>query len=150
MHDMETGMRSCRISGQCGAALTPIQAGGGLWPTWQAHSCPRSLNNSFPGHPQIRERKQRDQLPRVLGQALVSDLGESKLALDDSKRMLDLGAYTGLNLLQLFNQLMAAPILVQRSALARSHCYMPVHPARLGTLHGPLVARIGKHRHFFP
>ena len=53
----------------------------------QAHSSPGPHQLSA-CHPQIRQRKQRHQLGRVLGQPLVAHLGEAELALDDTKRVL--------------------------------------------------------------
>ena len=49
-------------------------------------------------HPQIAQGKQRDQLRRVLGQPFVTDLGETKLAFDDSEGVPHLGPHTGLEL----------------------------------------------------
>ena len=64
----------------------------GLLPVQQAHSCPLHLQNSLAHHPQVRQRKHHQQLRGVLGQASVACLAVSKLALDDSKRMLNLGS----------------------------------------------------------
>ena len=43
-------------------------------------------------HPQIGERKQRDDLPGVLLESAIANLGETELLLDDPERMLDDGA----------------------------------------------------------
>jgi hypothetical protein len=125
--------------------IRPFQGGRGRFPALQAHSCLHSLKNSLPGHPQIAQRKQRDQLRRVLGQAPVAHLHEAELALDHPKRMPHLGPDAGLDLLQLLDQSVTAAAVVQRLALARSHRHVPVHSRRLGPLHGALVTRIGKH-----
>lgn len=50
-------------------------------------------------HPQIRQRKQRHQIGRVLGQAPVLDLDVAKLPLDDPQRMLHLCPDAGFDLL---------------------------------------------------
>src|SRR5450830_540715 len=55
----------------------------------QSSLCP--LQDSLPGHPQVRQCKQRAQLRRrVLGQPQVAHFGKAKLTLDDTKRMLAL------------------------------------------------------------
>src|SRR5690554_3081614 len=66
-----------------------------------------------PRHPQIRQRKQRNQLCGVLGQATEAHLGVTKLALDHPEWMFDLGTYLRLGLLDF------ALGLVQRAALAQ-------------------------------
>ena len=54
----------------------------GHLPTLQAHSSRRPLNNSFSHHPQVAQRKQRDQLRRVFDQAPIPSLAIAELALD--------------------------------------------------------------------
>ena len=51
-----------------------------------------------PRHPQIRQRKQRNQLCGVLGQATEAHLGVTKLALDHPEWMFDLATYLRLGL----------------------------------------------------
>ena len=117
----------------------PLQAAGGHLPALQTHSSLRSLKNSPSGHPQIAQGKQRDKLRRVPGKALVADLGEAELALDDAKWMLDPGPHAGLELLSLV-QLAPGRVLVQCPAFARTHGHMRAYssgqpapwPARQG------------------
>jgi len=54
------------------------------------------MNQSLSDDPQIAQRKQGDELRCVLGQPSVARLAVAKLALDHPKRMLHLGAHTGL------------------------------------------------------
>ena len=95
----------------------PFLAPGGHLPALQAQSSlrPQELQAR---HPQIRQCKQRHQLRRVLGKTLVAHLGESKLAFDDSERVLHLGAHTGLHLLSLVQQIAPWRVLIQWPALA--------------------------------
>lgn len=88
--------------------IGPFQPGRERLPSLQARSCLHPLKNSLPGHPQIAQRKQRDQLRRVLGQAPVAHLHETELALDHPKRTLHLGPDAGLDLLQLLDQWVTA------------------------------------------
>ena len=46
-------------------------------------------------HPQVRQRKQRDDVCSVLGQPAEANLRQPELALDDPKRMLDLYSPAG-------------------------------------------------------
>jgi hypothetical protein len=55
-------------------------------------------------HPHIAQRKQRHQLRRILDQPFVADLGETELALDHAKRVLDLRANAGFDLLGFVQQ----------------------------------------------
>lgn len=52
-------------------------------------------------HPQVRQREQRHQLRRVLRQTTEAHLHITELALDHPERMLDLGSYLSLGLLNL-------------------------------------------------
>lgn len=47
------------------------------------------------GHPQVGQRKQRQHLRAVLGQAAITDLGVTKLALDHPEGMFHLRAHAG-------------------------------------------------------
>src|SRR5215469_4761355 len=58
---------------------------------FRTHSCYEVLQNSAANHPQITQGEQRMQLLRVLHQPAISDLEMAELALDDAKRMFDLG-----------------------------------------------------------
>ena len=77
-----------------------------------------------------------------------------ELALDDPKRMLDLGADAGLDLLQLLLERVDGPVLVHPSALARHHGDVPVdvRVLRLNflTLVNTPVARVRKDLLFLP
>ena len=92
-------------------------------------------------HPQIGQRKQCHQLRRVLGLPFVAHLGETELALDDSKRVFHLGAHAGLHLLSLVQQAAPWRVLIQRPALAWKHCDMPRHAGGLRSLGMRLNAR---------
>ena len=52
-------------------------------------------------HPQVRQREQCHQLRRVLRKTTEARLHITELALDNSERVLDLGAHLGLGLLDL-------------------------------------------------
>lgn len=82
-------------------------------------------------HPQIGQRKQRVQLRRVLGQAAIAHLRMAELALDDTKRMLDLGTDTGLDALDLLGQRIHGIGLVQQLAQPRAHGHMLLASGRL-------------------
>ena len=72
----------------------------GHLPTLQAHSSRRPLNHLFSHHPQIAQRKQRDQLGRVFDQVPIPSLAIAELALDHPGGVLHLGPNAGLELLQ--------------------------------------------------
>ena len=55
------------------------------------------LQQPLPGDHQIGQAEQRHQLRRVLGQAAITGLRQSKAVLDDVEGMLDLGADVGLD-----------------------------------------------------
>lgn len=77
-------------------------------------------------HPQVRQRKQRLDLQRVFLQAPVAHLAITKLALEHSERVLDLGMNAGLYFLQQVSQgINRIILLVQIFALTRAHRYMP-------------------------
>ena len=93
----------------------------GLSPSLHAHSCLRPLHDSLAHHPQVGERKHHQQLAGVLGEAAIANLAMPELALDDPRRVLDLGADAGLDLLQLLRERFDASILVHHTALPRHH-----------------------------
>ena len=101
------------------------------------------------GHPHIAQRKKRHQLFRVLGQPFVADLGETELALDDAKQVLDLRANAGFELLGNVEQAAPRRVLTQCPAFARSHGDMPVHVRGFWPLDRALVTGIGKRDRFF-
>ena len=82
----------------------PIGPVFGPSPPLQAHSCLQPPRDSLAHHPQVGQRKHHQQLAGVLGQAPIANLAMPELALDDPKRVLDLGADAGLELLQLLLQ----------------------------------------------
>jgi hypothetical protein len=133
--------------------LDPIGPVLGPSPPLRAHSCLQPLHDSLAHHPQVGKRKHHQQLAGVLGQAPIANLAMPELALDDPKRMLDLGADAGLDLLQLLLQRVARPALVHRPALARHHGDVPIDVWMLGlnflALVNTPVARIGKDLLFF-
>ena len=132
----------------------PIGPVFGPSPPLQAHSCLQPPRDSLAHHPQVGERKHHQQLAGVLGQAPIANLAMPELALDDPKRMLDLGADAGLDLLQLLLERVDGPVLVHPSALARHHGDVPVdvRVLRLNflTLVNTPVARVRKDLLFLP
>ena len=98
----------------------------GLSPPLRPRSYLQALHDLLANHPQVGQRKYHQQLAGVLGQAPMANLSMPELALDDPKRMLDLGAEAGLDLLQLLLERVTRPALAHRSALARHHGDVPV------------------------
>jgi len=94
--------------------------------------------------------KQQRNLLHVFSQPLMARLGIAKLLLDDPKRVLSLGADTGLDLLDLLEQLSAHLLHVQQAPLAGHHGHMPAH---IGVLRLQEVAKaqdgafLGQARH---
>ena len=109
----------------------------------QAHSSLHPLHKPASGHPDIGQRKQRDELCGVLGKTPVANLGVPELTLDDPKRMLHLGPHAGFELFGLFVQRAPGRVLL-RAALTRAHGHMPIHSSGVGSFAGALVARISK------
>ena len=72
------------------------------FPDLQTHSSLRPLHKPASGHPDVGQRKQRDELRGVFGKPPVAHFDVTELALDNPKRMLHLGAHAGLELLGLF------------------------------------------------
>ena len=70
----------------------------------QAHSSRSLLNNSFSHHPQVAQRKQRDQLRRVFDKAPIPSLAIAELAFNYPEGMFHFGPNAGLDLLQLVDQ----------------------------------------------
>jgi hypothetical protein len=103
----------------------------GRLPTLQAHSSRSCLNNSFSHHPQVVQRKQRDQLRRVFDQAPIPSLAIAKLALDHPEWVFHFGPNAGLDLLQLVDQGVYSFALLQSPALTRHHGHLPVNPRAL-------------------
>ena len=99
----------------------------GHLPTLQAYSSCRPLNNSFSHHPQVAQRKQRDQLRRVFEQAPIPSLAIAELAFDHPEGVFHLGPNAGLDLLQLVDQGVYSFALLQSPAPARHHGNLPVH-----------------------
>lgn len=118
----------------------------------RVHSFPSPVHKRSPHHPQVGERKQRVQLRRVLGQAALAYLHMPKLALDDPKRVLDLGADAGIDVfelveLELVEHNSHGRCLVKSFAFARAQRHVPVGPDALClfAFGHALVARIGEH-----
>jgi hypothetical protein len=123
----------------------------GLSPPLRAHSSLHPhVQMPFAHHPDVGQRKQRHQIGRVLGQPPVLDLDVGKLALDDPKRVLYLGAYTRFGLLQLVQDGPHGGVFLQGLAFARAHGHMPVHIEGLSllSLGHTLVAGVGEHIDF--
>ena len=88
------------------------------FPMLWTHSC-QAPAQTLTHHPQIGQCKQRVQLRRVLGQATVAHLHRTELTLDDTERVLHLGADAGLDALDLLGQRILRVSLVQQLAQAR-------------------------------
>jgi hypothetical protein len=114
----------------------------------EGHSRLLSLQNSLAHHPQVGQGKHHQQLAGVLGQTFVAHLAMAKLALDDSKRVLDLGADARLDGFKLIDQRIERLALVQCLALARHHGNVPatvgVQFLHFVSLFNPPIARVGK------
>ena len=126
----------------CSESL-PLEAPGGPLPAPQAHSslCPYQMPA---GHPQVRQRKQRDELRRVLCQTFVAHLGETELTLDNPKGMLDLGAHAGFELLDGFAVLAPGTVHLSLSlTLAWAQGHVPPHACGPRAFVNSLVAGIG-------
>jgi hypothetical protein len=96
------GAATGHFSGQ----LSPF---GGL----QAHSSLRPLHKPASGHPDVGQRKQRDELCGVLGKPPVAHFDVTELALDNPKRMLHLGPHAGFELFGLFLQRAPGRVLLR-------------------------------------
>jgi hypothetical protein len=103
----------------------------GHLPPRLAHSSRRPLINSFSHHPQVAQRKQRDQLRRVFDQAPIPSLAIAELAFDHPEGVFHLGPNAGLDLLQLVDQGVYSFALLQSPALTRHHGNLPVNPGVL-------------------
>ena len=103
-----------------------------------------------PGHAQVRQRKQRFELQRVFLQTPVAHFHKSELALDHTKRVLDLGPDARLELFDLVDEHIKRIVcLVELLALAQAHGHLPAHAGLgIGPLVGALIAGIGKHNGF--
>ena len=125
----------------------------GHLPKLHAHSSCWPLNNSFSHHPQVGQRKQRDQLSRVFDQVPIPILTVAKLAFDHPEVMLHFGRDAGLDLFQLVDHGVYSFVLLQFPALSRHHGNLPVHAGvlRLSLLAvgDTSVARDCKHNIFF-
>ncbi len=68
----------------------------------EVHSFLHPLHKPASGHPDVGQRKQRDKLRGVFSKTPVAHFDVIELTLDDSKRMLHLGAHPGFELFGLF------------------------------------------------
>ena len=98
----------------------------GYFPTLQAHSSCRPLNNSFSHHPQVAQRKQCCQLRRVFDQTPIPSLAITQLAFDHPEGVFHFGLNAGLDLFQLVDQGVYSVALLQSPALTRHHGNLPV------------------------
>jgi len=96
----------------------------GPLPALQSRSSPR-CSHFASRHPQLGQREELGQLGGVFLQVPVPDLGEAELLRDLAERMLDLGADTGLEALDLVSQGFDRVALAQCPALASTHGHMP-------------------------
>ena len=94
---------------------------------------------------QIRQAEQRHQLRRILGQSAVTNLFQSESVLDDEEGMLDLGANTRLDRLELAVQSVYLAAQVEHAPPARSHRDVPAHTAfGFQPLLGTLIPRVAE------
>jgi len=138
---------------QCQLRLLKGETGrfSGLLPLFgdsQAHSSRRPLHKPASSHPDIGQRKQRDELRGILGKPPVAHFDVTELALDNPKRMLHLGPHAGFELFGLFVQRAPGRVLL-RFTLTRAYGHMPIHSGGVGPFAGALVARISKDNLFF-
>ncbi len=77
-----------------------------------------------PGHPQVRERKQRDDLRRVLLESPVAHLHIPELLFEHSERVFHFGPDADLGALELVDQRIDGLVLVQGAAQTRAHGHM--------------------------
>jgi hypothetical protein len=121
----------------------------GLRHALRTHSSLQSLQYSLAHHPQVRQLKHYQQLAGVLGQSPIAHLAMTELALDYTKRMLDLSADAGLDLLQLVLERVDRFAFIHCLALARHHGNLPIDIGGVLGLHfftlvDAPVARVGK------
>ena len=139
--------RQCQLrllKGANGQFSCPLLSFGYL----QTRSPRHPLHQPASDHPDIGQRKQRDELRGVFGKTPVAHLGVPELALDNPKRMLHLGLHAGFELLSLFVQRSPGRMLL-RLTLTRAHGHMPIYASGVGSFAGALVARINKDHLFF-
>jgi len=118
----------------------PLQALSRSWPMMRAHAHPRCPNNSLSDQPKVGQCRQR----RRLSGFFCQSLGETELALDESKRVFRRGTHAGRHLLSPVQQANHWGILIHRPALGRTYCHMPVHFDRPRPIGCTLVTRIGQ------
>ena len=100
----------------------------GLLPSFaylHAHSTLHPLHKPASCHPDVGQRKQRNELCSIFGKPPVADLGVPELALDNPKRMLHLGPHAGLELFGLFVE-RAPGLMLLRLTLTRAYGHMPI------------------------
>ena len=147
IHIMKSFGVKSRFSGRRGSGFAPFRAFSGRFGKQQTHSC--LLHRwAFAHHPQIGERKQHQDLLRVLLQPTVARLDVAELLLDDPKRVFHFGADARLDLLELLGQLVTQALAVEQAPLAGHHGHVPAHfrvlRLNLFALVHPPVARVGK------
>ena len=85
------------------------------------HGPSRGRHQLAARHPQVRQRKQRRELGRVLLQSPVAHLHETELALGHPKRVLHPGADAGLEVFDFVDQRIDRVGFVQLLMQARTH-----------------------------
>ena len=127
------------ISAVSGDISTEVQPLGRL----QAHSCLHPLQKHLPGHPDIGQRKQGNELSRVLSQPAIAGLAMTELAFDHPEWVLHFGSHTGLEFFSLFHECTPGrePLLF---TLAWPHGNLPVHASGLISLGRALIASISE------
>jgi len=147
MSDLVKRQRQLRVLGTATGHFS------GLLPSFvclQAHSFLRPVHKPASGHPDVGQRKRRDELWGVFGKPPVAQFYVAELALGYPKRMLHLGPPAGFELFDLFMQRAPGRVLL-RAALTSAHRHMPIHASGVGSLAGALVvARISKDQLLFP
>ena len=143
-HPLKRQCQSRRLKGATGQISGRLPPFGDL----QTHSSLRPVHKPASDHPDVGQRKQRNELRRGFGKTPVAHFDVAELALDNPKRMLHLGPHAGFELFGLFVQRAPGRVLL-RLTLPRAHGDMPIHASGVGSFAGALVARISKDHLFF-
>ena len=123
----------------CGGFSPELQPSGCL----QAHSCLSPLHKPASGHPDIGQRKQRDELCGVFLQSPIAHLAMTELAFDHPERVFHFGAHTSLEFFSLFGERAPGRMLL-RFTFTRAHGYLPCHTGGFFSLVGTLVTCVAE------
>ena len=109
----------------------------------QTHSYLSPLQKRASSHPDIRQRKQRDELRGVFLQSPTAHLAMTELAFDYPKRVFHFGAHTGLEFFSLLGERAPGRMLL-RFTFTRAHGYLPCHTGGFFSLVGTLVTCVAE------